>query len=243
MYKVLTADDEAPLRAALAQLIDWKGMDCEVVFEACDGFEALEYMRSHPVDIAILDIRMPGLTGLELCAHMHQEGLEAAVIVLTAYSDFALVRDALREGVYDYVIKSAFEVELPSALGKAICRLPKKAEPPVEPPAIEYSQTVDQVVEYLREHYAEKVKVSDIADRLYLNQSYLCRRYKQETGSTILADLIQLRIGRAKELLERGCTVAQAANETGFDSAAHFSNVFTRYEHVSPGNYRKIHHK
>lgn len=237
MYKVLIADDEAPIRAALLKLIDWKGMDCEVVFEACDGFEALEYMRSHPVDIAILDIRMPGLMGLELCSHMRREGIASAIIILTAHSDFALVRDALREGVCDYVIKSSFEVELPPALEKVIRRLTpsKKAEEPAK----KYSQPVSQVIAYLQDHYAEKVKVSDIADKIYLNQSYLCRRYKQETGSTILGDLIRLRIQRSKELLNQGCTVAQAAKETGFESAAHFSSVFTRSERISPGAYRK----
>lgn len=244
MHKVLIADDESIIRIALSKLISWNTLDCEIVYQAENGLEAWEYMLENPVDIAILDIRMPGLNGLQLCSMLRQEGFDISVIILSAYSDYELMRDALQSNVCDYVMKSSFEVEMPKAIRKAIAsanQIPNTKQPesgPLQPNA-KYSEPVNQIIAYLRANYAERISVKEMADRMYLNQNYLCRLYKRQTGSTIIQDLTQYRLHQAKLRLKQGATIAQTAVECGFENAAYFTQVFTKNVGMSPGSWRR----
>ena len=244
MYNVLIADDEMIMRESLTEMVDWGSLNCRVVCSAGNGAEAWEYIRKNPVDIAILDIRMPGISGMELCNLMCEEGLNTQIIILTAYSDYNLMRNALQMHVCDYVMKSSFEAELPDAIRRALARLNAAAQPggakeDVLQPDPRYSEPVNQVIAYLRLNYSKHISVKEIAGMVYLNQNYLCRLYKSQTGRTIIQDLTKYRLSKAKQLLERGATVQQAAVECGFENAAYFTQVFYKNEGVNPGSYRK----
>ncbi|HWR22355.1 MAG TPA: response regulator, partial [Feifaniaceae bacterium] len=120
MYKVLLADDEKIIRDGIVQFIPWEAFDCIIAFEACNGVQAKEYIGANTVDIAVLDIRMPGIGGLDLAQYILEHCPQTQVIMLTAYTDFHYIQKALRCSVVDYVIKTNFENELPNAIEKAI---------------------------------------------------------------------------------------------------------------------------
>ena len=84
--KVLIVDDEAPARQRLAAMIDELD-DAEVVGEAGNGREALELTHRMTPDVILLDIRMPGMDGLETASHLNHLENPPAVIFTTAYSD------------------------------------------------------------------------------------------------------------------------------------------------------------
>lgn len=247
MYKVLIADDETIMRTALSEMIVWNKLDCELVYLARNGIEAWEFVRSNSVDLAILDIRMPGLNGLQVCQMMRQEGMDIPVIILSAYSDYALMRDALRNNVCDYVIKTSFEEDLPDAVRKALAKNPHKktkgADAELLQPNAHYSDSVNQVIAFLRTNYANHISIRSLADMVYLNPNYLCRLYKRQTGNTILHDLTQYRIHQAKLRLAQGETVNKAAVDCGFENAAYFTYVFTKLVGTSPGVWKNNHSK
>lgn len=243
MYKVLIADDEIFVRTALQEMIDWNELDCRVVYCAKDGIDAWEYMSHNVVDIAVLDIRMPGLSGMQVCDMMRQEDMDIAVVILTAYSDFEFVREALRLNVCDFVMKSNFEIELPDAIRRGFRRRDSErrrmlSSDAIPQPNASYSDPVNQVIAYLRINYAKRISLNDLSELVHLNQSYLCRLYKKQTNYTILEDLTRYRLHQAKKLLREGATVKESALQCGFDSAAYFTNVFTKQEGISPSLYR-----
>ena len=90
MIKILLADDETDSRDAIAQYIDWEGHGLELVGAAGDGAEALEMIKTRKPDIAILDIYMPKLSGIQVIERCRREMPDApAFIIISGYNDFA----------------------------------------------------------------------------------------------------------------------------------------------------------
>jgi len=94
--RILLADDHEIVRAGLRLLIE-KRADLEVVAEASDGREAVELARSHRPDVAVLDLWMPFLSGVEATRQIVREG-HARVLVLTMHESWSYVREALLAG-------------------------------------------------------------------------------------------------------------------------------------------------
>ncbi|MGN1170829.1 MAG: response regulator, partial [Lachnospiraceae bacterium] len=89
MFKILVVDDESLVRRGIVMETDWNALDCMVVAEASNGEEGLEAARRYRPDLIICDIRMPKMDGIEMLTRLREEGNEAHVIFLTAYSDFS----------------------------------------------------------------------------------------------------------------------------------------------------------
>ncbi|TWH99060.1 LytTR family two component transcriptional regulator [Luteimonas cucumeris] len=103
MPRCVIAEDEALLRAALVALLREVWPQLEIVAECEDGGAALEAIAEHQPDVAFLDIRMPGLTGLEVAAAMGEASPRTQVVFVTAYDQYAI--DAFEAGAVDYLLK------------------------------------------------------------------------------------------------------------------------------------------
>src|SRR5262249_51270165 len=115
MIRVVLADDHNIVRAGLRALL--QGLpDVEVVAEAADGREALAAVAAHRPDVALIDIAMPGLNGLEAAARIAKDAPGTRVVILSMHSAESYVAQALRVGVSGYVLKDAFSDELPVLL-------------------------------------------------------------------------------------------------------------------------------
>ncbi|MGE0453683.1 MAG: response regulator [Vicinamibacteria bacterium] len=113
--RVLIVDDHAILRDGIRALLDL-AEDIEVVGEAADGAEALEACRKLEPDVALMDIAMPGLGGLEATLAIRRELPRTRVLVLTQYEDREYVARFLKAGVSGYVLKRAAGAELAAAI-------------------------------------------------------------------------------------------------------------------------------
>lgn len=113
--RVLLADDHTLVRAGIRALLEAQP-GIEVVAESGDGREALDLIVKHGPDVALLDIGMPNLNGLEVARRVAKESPRTRVIVLSMYADRTYVRQALGAGVAGYLLKGAAVAELPLAL-------------------------------------------------------------------------------------------------------------------------------
>jgi len=113
--RVILADDHAVVRKGIRDFLQEPG-DITVVAEAATGDEALALIRQHRPDVAVLDIQMPGRTGLEVTRAVRAEQLPVGVLILTAYDDDPFVMTALQAGANGYVMKSAEPEELVAAV-------------------------------------------------------------------------------------------------------------------------------
>ena len=117
--RVVIAEDEAIIRLDLKELLEEEGY--EVVGETGRGDEAVELVRSLGPDLAILDIKMPGLDGLSAARHIAGERL-AAVLILTAFSQRDLVEQARDAGAMSYIVKPFQKSDLIPAIEVALGR-------------------------------------------------------------------------------------------------------------------------
>jgi len=120
MIRVLLAEDHHLVRAGLRALLD-PVPDIEVVGEAGDGREALAMLKKHEPDVAILDISMPGMNGLEAASRVGDEAPATKVVILTMHSNEEYVLRALRAGVAGFLLKDAGTDELEGAI-RAVMR-------------------------------------------------------------------------------------------------------------------------
>jgi DNA-binding NarL/FixJ family response regulator len=116
---VLLADDHTLVRAGIRALLESAG-DVEIVAECGDGREALEKIIQHRPDVALIDIGMPGLNGVEVARRTGQESPRTRVVILSMYADATYVRQALKAGVSAYLLKGAAVAELPLALASVM---------------------------------------------------------------------------------------------------------------------------
>lgn len=126
MLRVLLVDDEPFIVQGLTVLIDWKKEGYEIAGTAADGAEALAFLKEHPVDLIIADIKMPVMTGLELLEHIREEKVsDAYFVILSGYSDFDYARQAIRYKCTDYILKPVEREELTSVLRRVAQMLEK----------------------------------------------------------------------------------------------------------------------
>lgn len=117
--KVVIAEDEALIRLDVKEMLEEEGY--EVVGETGRGDEAVTLVEEHSADLAILDIRMPGLDGLSAARQIAEKG-ETAVVILTAFSQRNLIEEARDSGVLAYLAKPFRKDELVSAIEVAMAR-------------------------------------------------------------------------------------------------------------------------
>ncbi len=119
MLKLLIVDDEPMFREGLVKTINWEMLGCSIMGEAYNGIEALNLLKTVPIDLIITDIRMPEMDGLELIRKVTADYPDTRFIVLSAFDDFRLVKEAFQLGIVDYILKSDItESELKSVLDR-----------------------------------------------------------------------------------------------------------------------------
>ena len=116
MYTILVADDEAIIREGIKVLFDYAALGFSICGEAADGDQALAQIQALQPDVVLMDIRMPGLTGLEVIRQARAQGYRGKVIIVSSYSDFKYAQEAIRQGVQYYITKPIDEEELEQVL-------------------------------------------------------------------------------------------------------------------------------
>ncbi|MEW5938785.1 MAG: response regulator transcription factor [Chloroflexota bacterium] len=116
---ILVVDDEPVARQSLSDILRLEGYS---VVAQPNGQAAVEYVRTHPVDLMIVDLRMPGMDGLEVVQVVNQVSPETEVILLTAYASTESAIQALRLRIHDYLLKPAMPPQIVASVKKGLAR-------------------------------------------------------------------------------------------------------------------------
>lgn len=127
MYTLLIADDEQLEREAIDLMVRKSGLRLRTI-KVRNGREAVEAVQSSPVDIALLDIRMPGLSGLEAAKRIAEIAPECRIVFLTAWDSFDFAQEALRLGAKDYLVKPSSPQDVLALLVRLTEELDKQRE-------------------------------------------------------------------------------------------------------------------
>lgn len=147
MYKLLVADDEPKIRRGLKKL-KWHEIGVEVIGEASNGEEALQIIHQEEPELALIDINMPIMNGLELIQKVNEMNLNCLVIIISGYDEFEYAREAIKQDVFEYILKPVDRVKLFDIVKKAIAKMEKatKQEKLIQWANIQVEQESDQVI-------------------------------------------------------------------------------------------------
>jgi len=113
--RIMIAEDQAMVRQALVALLGLEA-DIEVVAQAGSGDEAIAMVRKHQPDVAVLDIEMPGGTGIEVARQLREDGYEGQVVIVTTFGRPGYLRAAMTAGASGFLLKDAPATELAQAI-------------------------------------------------------------------------------------------------------------------------------
>jgi DNA-binding NarL/FixJ family response regulator len=162
--RVLLADDHAVVRHGLRLVLDAEP-DLRVVAEAGDGRAAIERAAAGDVDLAILDVSMPGVSGLEVAAELKTRRPAVRTVMLSMHAHPNLVREARRAGASAYVLKSSADRELVAA-----CRSALRGEPFLAPAGLDVTSDPDEAAVQAPLTAREREVVALVADARTTNQ-------------------------------------------------------------------------
>lgn len=245
MYRVVLIDDEKIIVDGLTRVIKWADYNCEAVGAAYDAAGGAALIRRLKPHIVFTDIKMPDQDGLTMLAGLKSEFPEMQIAVLTGYRDFNYAQEAIKLGVTRFLLKPSKMDELHEALSamkERLDKLPPDAAAGEDEPCLDRhagSFIVNQATAYIEEHYAQKLTLQEVADKCYVSQWHLSKLINKYTGNTFYELLNNVRIEKAKALLnDPKLKIGDIVDMVGYSDAAHFSRVFKRIVGVSANEYR-----
>ena len=139
-----------------------------------------------------------------------------------------------------YFLVQAQMIKILILIYRSIVEKPKEEVVGVPFESYSKSYVVQRIIQYLKANYSQHISLDGIAQNMYLSPVYISKIFKEKTGDSPINYLIQIRLGKAKEMLEenRG-SIRTIAAQVGYDDVYHFSKLFKKYYGVSPLYYRK----
>lgn len=258
MYRVVIIDDEPLIVEGLTKTMAWEKWNCQVAGTAYNGREGMEIIRRERPDIIITDIHMPKMDGLGMVAGLKSEFPDMQIIILTGYREFEYARKAIELGVLRFLLKPSKMNELEEAVEAAAKCLAHMAVPAgglgteqKDMPGQDAEKgegtennkansfIVKNALEYIQENSHERLRLTDVADQIYVSQWHLSKLLKKHTGKTFSEILNGARMEKSKELLKNpSLRISDVAEKVGFQDLAHFSRVFKKMEGMSANEYR-----
>ena len=126
MKSVLIADDERAAREGIAQAVDWERLGIGRVILAADGAEAFQSIESERPDIAIVDIVMPEMTGIELISAFRDDAEAPEFLIVSGHDEFGYAQQAIRCNVHDYLLKPCDPLEMEESIRRALEKIERR---------------------------------------------------------------------------------------------------------------------
>ncbi|AOY77034.1 response regulator transcription factor [Clostridium formicaceticum] len=246
MLKVLIADDEPKIRKGIKLWIGENTYPFEVVGEAKNGREALEFTTKTSPELFLVDINMPMVNGLDFISQLKKLCPNSIVVIITGYDHFEYAHRAIKLQVFDYLLKPVSKSDFNHLLKRITEEFQPNEKEHIEDKNIQYSCIVRCVKGHIDHHYAEsQLDLSYIAKLFNVNKSYISKRMKQELGRSFVEYLTEVRLEKAKEILESAdprVTMYHVATKVGYTSQHYFSRVFKKAYGIAPLEYRNSFH-
>ncbi len=246
MYSVVVIDDEFFTRKALIASDCWGKSNCEISGEAECGVSGLELIKTVKPQIAIVDIAMPNMDGMEMVQKLRETDKEIFVIMLTGYSDFSYVQKSIRIGVADYLLKPIQDDELYSSLKMVIDKIDARIKPEeAEAPMVirdKKDYLMLEIMEHIETYYSDSsLSIETICEALSYNYHYLSKVFKEREGTSLGKYIFAFRMEKAKELIKAGeCYMKRIASSVGYDDELYFMKCFKRHFGKTPTQYIKM---
>ncbi|MDY7080276.1 MAG: response regulator transcription factor [Chloroflexota bacterium] len=185
MIRIVIVDDHEIVRRGISAILQ-SDPEVQVVGEAADGKEALRVVRETQPDVALVDVRLPEISGIELCYHIQREAPQAQVLILTGYLDGSLVRECIHAGAKGYVLKDVASTDLRRSIRGLV-----RGESPVDPRAAR-----------MMIHWLQEGPETDIPDHFTLREIEILRLIAEGLTNRDIAERICLSENTVKTYIQ-----------------------------------------
>ncbi len=226
MKRVLLADDESAPSEIIRYFIQKNKLPLEIVGVTSDGEETVKAIHKLKPDIVFLDIEMPGMNGLQVMEKIGREySGNVNFIIITAFDTFSYVQKALRMGAKDFLLKPVMYEQFCEAMERVV--------------GYKYSDnpSFNQLLEYIDMHYAEDIRLSDCANAISMSESNVARFFKKYLHTNFKSYYNEIRMEKAKEWLEQGYSIKEAADLAGYNNLNYFYRIFKKQYNMTPKEY------
>ena len=234
---LLIADDENLELKVLEKTVKKHFVDELEIFASSNGRKASQICDEVKPDIALLDIEMPGMNGIELAKYIKEKYADCIIIFITAYDRFDYAIEAMHIKAFDYLLKPWKEERLCELINTAIenVRSMQKTD------SIVHSQK-DIIKDYIDRNYKKDISAKDVAGILGYSDVYFSKVFKQLFDDNFINYLTKIRIDRAKVLLKDiSFNIKEVGKSVGYADSNYFTKVFKRSIGISPSEYRSKH--
>ena len=234
---LLIADDENLELKVLEKTVKKHFVDELEIFASSNGRKASQICDEVKPDIALLDIEMPGMNGIELAKYIKEKYANCIIIFITAYDRFDYAIEAMHIKAFDYLLKPWKEERLCELINTAIenVRGMQKTD------GIVHSQK-DIIKDYIDRNYKKDISAKDVAGILGYSDVYFSKVFKQLFDDNFINYLTKIRIDRAKVLLKDiSFNIKEVGKSVGYADSNYFTKVFKRSIGMSPSEYRNRH--
>lgn len=253
MWQVLIMDDEKIIRHGLRKYIQDSRLPFEPSGEARNADEALSLIEQSAPDVLLADINMPGLNGLDLVQLAMNRYPDMVVVIISGYDDFKYAQRAVQLHAFDYLLKPVPKSDLNRLLTKLndhLCSLHPDAAAKLKqemgqeslPISSELSPIMKKIIDYIDYHYTDpELAVPQVAELFHMNSNYLSKRMKKEVGLSFLEYLTELRLSKAKEILDdsmQNIKIGDLAIKVGYTNQYYFSRLFKNRVGMCPVDYK-----
>lgn len=191
MYQAIIVDDEKWVVKSLTATLDAMQVmeQFHIVAELYDGLSAIRYIKEQQPDLAFVDVRLPGMSGLEILQEANRLSLKTLFIVISGHAEFAYAQKAMLHNAIGYCLKPFSRSELSDSVQKALTILEKRNEPaPVTETApsvqvLSRGNFVSAMIDYINSHYMEDISIQTLADLCSINPNYAGQLFKQKMKS------------------------------------------------------------
>ncbi|OGP79927.1 MAG: hypothetical protein A2V86_12795 [Deltaproteobacteria bacterium RBG_16_49_23] len=237
---ILIIDDERGMLDSLEELFS----DSFDVLKAEDGKEGLSLFGSLRVDLVLLDLKLPGMDGVEVLKKIREISKTIPILVMTAHSTIERAERCADLMVQGYIRKpfDPFDLlERVRATFKEDSWIEGFTENrlkccPMDRPSV----PVRESIKMIGSHYKEPIRPRDVAAEVRISREYMGKLFKKEMGCSMDEQINRLRIEKAKLLLKkRNMNLSKIAREVGFTSDSYFCRRFKKQTGMTPTEFKK----
>jgi two-component system, response regulator YesN len=238
--RILVVDDDTTIQEILTFFLG----DAYEVRSATTGADALAKLCREPVDLVVLDHRLPDLTGLEVLSKVRSIRSNVPVVMLTGCGSEWICAAAFRLGCADYLPKPVSAVDLVASVQRILSPSLESSEFPCGGPilrdlSVPMSIPIQKAMGLIQQRYWDQISLSALARQVGMSKYRLSHRFREVLGVTFRAYLRRVRLERAKMLLTANhVSITEVAQDVGFGDLPHFDKAFKRYTGFTPSAYR-----
>ena len=231
LEKIMLVDDDYFFRGEFKECFQEYG-----VVEAKNGEEALQILKKpNEIDLVILDVKMPGMNGIEVLNKIRKLSPNIRIVMLTGYGSKDVAVEALRAQADDYIEKP-FDVDATKQIIDKFLGT-KRGQP--ESDSIDIKEKIERVKSFLRRNSLKKVTLKDAANTVYLSPKYLSRVFNEQAGVGFNEYKLSLKIDEAKNFLTHsGYNISQISDRLGYENPESFIRQFKKIAKLTPSQFR-----